>query len=172
VVFIDESGFRLLPMVVRTWAVRGQTPTLRAPLSWGHLAVIGALTDEGKLYTQVQRRGFRATDIIRFLRYLLRCLPGKLLLIWDGLPAHRSKRVKAFVAQESNARLEVWALPAYAPDLNPIEGVWSYLKCVMLPNLCAPTLNQLNQHLRRSLRLLRTQPSLLATYLRQPAIYL
>jgi DDE superfamily endonuclease len=58
IVFLDESGFRLLPLVVRTWALRGQTPILRVRLKWAHLSVMGAITHEGPLLTWIQKQAF------------------------------------------------------------------------------------------------------------------
>jgi transposase len=67
----------------------------------------------------------KAEQGVDFLRHLMRHLPGKLLIVWDGLPAHRSKLVKEFVAEQKG---QVWLerLPAYAPELNPVEYIWGY----------------------------------------------
>jgi transposase len=74
-------------------------------------------------------------QVVEFLQHLLRHLRGKLLVIWDGLPAHRSRVVKALLIQESQ-RLQVEFLPAYAPELNPVEYLWGYWKEHELPNFC------------------------------------
>jgi len=66
-------------------------------------------------------RGRRSSS---FLEHLLRHLPGKLLVIWDGLPGHRSRLVKDFVAAQQG-RLELERLTAYAPELNPVEYLWA-----------------------------------------------
>ena len=83
IVWVDESGFYPLPAVVRTWAPRGETPLLHALLTRDHLSVISGLTPDGQLLMQVQERSLRAPDVVRFLRHLLRHIPGKLLVIWD-----------------------------------------------------------------------------------------
>jgi hypothetical protein len=83
-VFVDEAGFYLLPMAVRTYAPRGETPLLRVPLTRDHLSAISAVTPRGKLYIMVQATAFDGPAIVRFLRHLLRHIPGKILLIWDG----------------------------------------------------------------------------------------
>ena len=85
-VFVDEAGFALLPAAVRTWAPRGQTPILRYRY-WEHLSVISAITADGDLYTMTQDKAIDSDAVVRFLKHLLRHLNGKLLLIWDGLPA-------------------------------------------------------------------------------------
>ena len=70
--FVDESGFYLLPMAVRTYAPRGQTPALKVKLTRDHLSAIGGITQKGRLFMQMQERAYRAEDVVRFLRLLLR----------------------------------------------------------------------------------------------------
>jgi hypothetical protein len=64
---------------------------LRVPLTRDHVSAISAVTPQGKLYIQMQNTAFDGPAIVRFLRHLLRHIPGKLLLIWDGLPAHHGQ---------------------------------------------------------------------------------
>jgi transposase len=149
IVWVDESGFYLLPGAVRTYAPRGQTPVLRLPLSRDHLSVISGITPEGRLLMLVQERAYRSPDVVRFLKHLLRHIPGKLLVIWDGAPIHRGQPVKDFLARGGAKRLRLEPLPGYAPELNPDEGIWTYLKRVELRNVCCRDL----KHLRRELRL-------------------
>jgi len=111
-------------------------PVLSLSLTRDHLSVIAALTPEGRLLTRTQKRAFNSTDIIRFLRHVLRHISGKLLVIWDGLPAHRSRNIKAFLSVGAAKRIHLERLPGYAPDLNPTDGIWQYLKYVELKNLC------------------------------------
>ena len=68
---MDESGFRPLPSVVRTWAPRGQTPLLREWLTWDHLSAISAITPAGELYLSIQERAFKGPDVVCFLQQLL-----------------------------------------------------------------------------------------------------
>jgi transposase len=154
-VFVDESGFRLLPMLVCTWALRGQTPVLTAPLSYDHLSVMGGITLDGRLFTWQLDHACHGDDCVYFLRHLLRHMEGKVLVIWDGLPAHRSQVVKDFLRDEAADRLWLVALPPYAPDLNPIEAIWNYLKRFELANLCSRSLDELRLHLRRAIERLR-----------------
>jgi transposase len=149
IVWVDESGFYLLPGAVRTYAPRGQTPILRLPLSRDHLAVISGITPDGRLLLHVQEHPYKSPDIVRFLKHLLRHIPGKLLVLWDGAPIHRGQPIKDFLAQGAAQRLQLERLPGYAPDLNPDEGIWTYLKHVELGNVCCHNL----MHLRRQLRL-------------------
>lgn len=134
-------------MVRRTYAPLGQTPILSVRLTYDHLAVIGALTADGRICMQIQDHSFKAPDVLRFVRLLLRKLPGKLLLIWDGAQIHRSKLLQHFLAQGGAERLHLECLPAYAPELNPQEGVWNLLKRRELKNLCARDLDHLAEEL-------------------------
>jgi transposase len=160
-VFIDEAGFYLLPMLVRTYAPMGQTPILRVPLSHEHLSAIGGITPQGRLFMQTQERAYRAEDVVRFLRLLLRKIPGKLLVIWDGSPIHRAKAIKAFLAAGAAKRLHLERLPGYAPELNPQEGVWNLLKRRELKNLCCQQLSDLRQALVRAKERLRHRRTIL-----------
>jgi transposase len=160
-VWIDQSGFYLLPLAVRTWAPCGQTPVLRAPLSHDHLSVIGAITAAGRLFLQAQERAYHSEDVVGFLRVLLRKIPGKLLVLWDGAPIHRGQPIKDFLRRGAAKRLHLEQLPAYAPDLNPAEGIWNYLKRVELANLCCPDLPALSLAWRRAKERLRHKRSVL-----------
>jgi hypothetical protein len=91
IVFVDESGFYLLPSVVRTFAPCGQTTVLRERLTRDHLSAISGVTPNGKLYMQVQATPFRSPAVVGFLRHLRRHIRGKVLVLWDGAPIHRSK---------------------------------------------------------------------------------
>lgn len=143
------------PRSRKSYAPAGATPVLRTPLPREHFSVIAGITPRGKLYLRVQERAFRGPDIVRFLRHLLRHIEGKLLLVWDGLPAHRGTVVKAFLGTEEGQRLHLERLPGYAPELNPEEGVWKHLKYVELKNLCCPDRENLRKELRRATERLR-----------------
>ena len=107
VIFADEAGFSPLPFVARTYAPRGQTPVLRAPLTHDHLSVISAITPDGRLFTHVQDKAIRAPAVVTFLRQLLRQVQGKLLVVWDGSPIHRAQPVKR-ASQRDEAAVAAW----------------------------------------------------------------
>lgn len=150
-------------MVVRTWAARGQTPILRVPLKWSRLSVISAITHEGRLLTRIQKKGFRSPQIVQFLKHILRHVEGNILLVWDNLAAHSSNLVKHFI--ESQERLEFLHLPLYAPDLNPVEFLWSYLKKTELANVCCQSLEQLRYEIRKALERVRHKPDVLIAFI-------
>ena len=173
-VCVDESAFTLLPACVATWAPRGQTPVLRAsarrdhlptPPRWG--GVISGITPAGKLYQQTLDHAVRGPDAVRFLWHLLRHIAGPVTVIWDGLPAHRGQVVRAFLSSAYGKRVHLERLPAYAPELNPDEGVWQHLKRVALANVCCQNLAELKKALRRAMLRLRQKSELIRSFFRQ-----
>jgi hypothetical protein len=123
IVFIGESGFYLLPMVVRSYAPRSLTPILKEYLSRDHLATIAGITLQGKLFLKAYEHPISSEEVIEFLNYLQRQIPGLLLVIWDGSPTHRSKRIKAYLSDGAAHRLHLERFPGIAPELNPTEWV-------------------------------------------------
>jgi transposase len=159
--FVDESGFYLLPGVVRTWAPLGQTPILRCPLTRDHYSVISAITPAGELYLALQEAAYDSLAVIAFLQQLLAQIPGKLLIVWDGAPIHRSKALKAFLAEQAAGRIWLEQMPGYAPDLNPDEGIWHYLKHVELKNRCCCDMAHLKAELLAAEERLRHKPDII-----------
>jgi len=155
ILWVDEAGFSLLPLAVRTWAPRGQTPLLRVKLTRDHLSTISAITLDGGLFMQVRQTSYDAAAVVGFLRVLLRKIPGKIILIWDQAPIHRGKEIKEFLKRGAAKRLHLEQLPSYAPDLNPDEGIWNYLKRVELGNVCCTDLDDLQKQLIRAKERLR-----------------
>jgi transposase len=168
IVFCDQSGFYLLPMVVRTYAPVGKTPILKENLTRDHLSAMSAITLDGKLYMTEQERAFKGGDVVRFLKHLMRQIPGKLLVIWDGSPIHRGGAVKDFLSSGASRLLKLEQLPGYAPDLNPDEGIWKHLKCVELKNLCCQSLAELRVELRKAKERLRHKRDVILGCIRQP----
>jgi transposase len=165
--FVDESAFYPLPGVIRTWAPRGQTPLLRQWLTHDHLSVISAVTPDGRLFLRMQEQSFESGSVIAFLDLLQEQIAGKLLVIWDGAPIHRSKLVKEYLAAGAAARLHLERLPGYAPELNPDEGIWHYLKHKELGNLCCRDLVHLREELMAAQQRLCQKPDVIRACFRQ-----
>lgn len=169
-VFEDESGFYLLPGVVRTYAPEADTPVLREKQTRDHLSVMGGMTPAGKVYTLVRQESFTGLHSVEFLQHLLRVAGARLLVIWDGSPIHRRAMVKEFVA---GTRGKVWleALPGYAPDLNPWdEGGWNHLKNVAMRNLVCHDLEELHQEFHLAIGRLRQRPHLVQSFFAQAGL--
>jgi len=134
-VFVDETGFSLVPSVANTWGIRGETPVLHHRMSWPKLSVISAVTTNPHIYTRLIDGSVRSKEVIQFVQHLLRQIPGKIILVWDRLSAHKSKQTRAAL-KEYGSRLTVYEFPPYAPELNPDEYVWTYMKTHGLQNYC------------------------------------
>jgi len=169
IVFVDESGLTERPHRCRTWAPRGQTPVLQYHFNWNLLSAIAGIT-WWSFYFRLFPGPIKGPQIVEFLTHLQRHLRGKLLVIWDGLPAHRSRVVRDYVAARRR-RITLEYLPGYAPELNPVEYVWGYWKHHELPNLCPKTFGQLSQHARAALRRMRRRPTLVAAFWQQAELF-
>jgi transposase len=129
IVFWDESGVSLLPVVRRTWAPVGSTPVLDHHFNWQRVSIAAALCygsrgGGARLAYQLRDRAYDTAALIDTLMRLRRFLAGeKATVLWDGLPAHRSRDMQRFLASQRRW-LVVERLPGYAPELNPVEGLW------------------------------------------------
>ena len=100
----------------------------------------------------------------------MRHVAGPLLVVWDGLPSHRSRLVRDFVA-DTEGRLVLERLPAYAPESNPVGYLWGHWKHYELPNFCPKDFAQLSLHARRALRRMRRRPQLVTAFWRQASLF-
>ena len=150
--FLDESGFLLIPNVRKTWAPVGCTPTVRHSYKRDKLSAISAVAVSPArarvgLYMHLHDDNITGAEVVVFLRHLLRHLRGPVVLLWDGGSIHKREDVTAF--RSRNPRLTVHRFPAYAPELNPDESVWTKMKHE-LANGAPEDLWQLDHQLRRS----------------------
>ncbi len=163
-VFVDESGFYLLPGRVRTYAPEGHTPILHEWQTRDHLSVMGGVTPTGRIYALVRQTSLNGLHTIEFLRHLIRHIGSRLLVIWDGSPIHRRAEVKDFLAGAEGRCVHVERLPPYAPDLTPVEGVWQHLKHVELRNMVFLDLEELHLELHLAIGRLRHKPRLIQSF--------
>jgi transposase len=170
--FEDESGFDLLPGLVRTSAPEGKTPVLREKATRDHLSVMGGMTLQGKVYTLVRQEPLNGLHTIEFLEHLGRVAGERLLVIWDGSPIHRRAAVIEFVAG-TRGKIRVEALPSYAPDLNPWdEGGWHHLKNVQLANVACHDLEELHEQFHLAVGRLRQKSHLIRSFFAQAGLSL
>jgi hypothetical protein len=145
-VFFDESGISLLPVTRRTWSPRGVTPVLRHRCNWKRASMAGALgyhaSDAGRgprLCFHVQKDSYDTVSLVGVLTQLKAFYQGqRVVLLWDGLGAHWSRAMLGWLDGQRDW-LTVERLPAYAPELNPVEGLWANLKAVELANFAGDT---------------------------------
>jgi len=122
-------------------------------------------------YFQLLPGTVKSPQLITFLSFLMRHIRRPMIVVWDRLPAHRSRAVREFVAQQ-NGRIELEYLPAYAPELNPTEYIWGYWKHHQLPNVCPRDWWDLDQRSRQALRRMRRRPRLIASFWKQAELCL
>jgi transposase len=142
---------------------------LQYHFNWKLLSAMAGITWR-QFYFRLFPGSIRGPQVIEFLTHLLRHIPGQLLVIWDGLPAHRSRLVQGWAAGQ-RTRLELERLPAYAPELNPVEYLWGYWKQHELPNFCPKNFVELSYHARRALRRMRRRPALICSFWRQAKLF-
>ena len=176
-VFLDESGLLMAPLVRRSWNPRGQTPVLyQRTRSHKKVSAIAALCiaprrDHIHLYFRLHPDvNINAGLVIEFLRHLVRQLDGPVVLVWDRLLAHRAKKVQAFIRDTPD--LHVYLLPPYAPELNPVENVWGYLKMNPLSNRPFFDVDSLAQATRHHGRSIQRKQSLLRSFVKHSPLSL
>lgn len=168
VVFIDETGFSEHPPLRRSWAPRGETPVVRVRgRSWKRMSAIGGLAyrpgrKAPRIFLTLHEETTRTCHILRFLSHLRRHIKGRVLVVWDGLKAHHSASVSD---QLTGYGWHAERLPAYAPELNPVEGAWSWTKSGSLANRGEEELPALVAAVRRAVRRLRRAPAVLGGFL-------
>ena len=125
--FLDEAGFDSEPRLGRTYGLKGQTPVGPATGQRQKVNVISAVTASGAFWCQIYTERLHAQLFVQFLREFMRGRSGTVYLVVDGHPAHKANAVKSLI-KEMEGKLELHFLPPYAPDLNPDEFVWAYMK--------------------------------------------
>lgn len=114
----------------------------------------------------------RSAQLVEFLQALRGHLRGKrLLIIWDGLGTHKSRLVGQWL-EAQNGDVHIEFLPPCAPELNPVEQIWNYLKNREIPNLCAANLAQVGDIARRRLKSMQRRPSLIRSFWQQTELAL
>ena len=125
--FLDEAGFQSDPPLGRTYGLKGKTPVVQTSGQRQSLNVISAVNARGEFWAVTYTGKLDAESFVVFLRNFMQGRTDKVFLVVDGHPAHKANLVKAYV-KSLQGRLELHFLPPYAPDLNPDEFVWSYMK--------------------------------------------
>jgi transposase len=175
IAFIDEAGMMMAPLVRRTWAPRGATPTIyQRGRSHNKVSVIGAIctSPHGRrlrmFFRLYPNENVDAALCVDFLRQLRQNIKGPIIVVWDRLLAHRSKKVKRHLEQERRITLEY--LPPYAPELNPIEYMWGYVKMNPMANFTPTTDEELLAKTKSAICETRCQRDLLRSFIRHSGL--
>jgi transposase len=169
IVFVDESGISERPTRVRTWAPRGQTPVIQFHFNWNHVSVIAGLTRTNCLF-RLHEGSIKKEEIVEFLKALQAHLKQPLLVIWDGLKAHRSRFVREYL-DSLGGHIQIAFLPPYAPDLNPVEYLWAWLKRHALANFCPDNLTELRTVARDKLKSAQRRRSIIVACWKQAELF-
>jgi transposase len=160
----------MAPLVRRSWAPCGQTPRLyQRTRSHQKVSVIGALVvsparDRVRCYFRLHpQTNLNAPRIVAFLHQLTRQIKTPMVLVWDRLQAHRGKAVHTFLREHPMVRSVL--LPPYAPELNPIEFAWGYLKTHPLANFAPSDATQLADATRRHAKAIQKNQNVLRSFI-------
>lgn len=166
VFFEDEAGIHLTPTVGYTWGPVGQRPTVPVTGKRGCISTMSAVTPSGRLFFMIPREKVNAAVFVSFLQGLLREYPRrKIFVVADQASSHTAAATREFV--NSQARLRLYFLPPYSPDLNPDEKVWNDLKN---RELCAHNATDklaLRKKTHRALRRMMGYPSQIRSYFKR-----
>jgi transposase len=175
-VFLDESGLLMAPLVRRTWAPVGNTPILyQRTRARERVSMIAAITVSprrrrvGLYFSLLPNENVSTPHVLRFIRDLRRHLGSPIIVVWDRLNVHRSAWTR--VRQRSRS-IHIAFLPPYAPELNPVEMFWSYLKMNPLANHAASDVEELASRAERHVRCIANDQLLLRSFLRATPLFL
>ena len=173
--FQDESGVSQRPSIRRTWAPKGETPVLIHAFNWSTISVCAAMGfrwdgRRSQLFFQTRKGSYNSESLIAFLQDLRRHLRSKkAILVWDGLPAHKSQKMKEYLhSQRSWLRIE--RLPGYAPDLNPVETLWGNVKGQELANRCSKDLDEVVTSVESGFKRVRESRTLPFSFLKHAGL--
>jgi transposase len=137
--------------------------------NWKSLSAVAGLTLLN-FYFRLYASSVKGPQVVDFLSALMRHIRQPLIVVWDRLPAHRSGLVRDYI-ESLGGRIQVEYLPAYAPELNPVEYIWAHWKQHELPNVCPKDFWQLSEGARRTLRRMRRRPRLITAFWKQASLW-
>jgi transposase len=169
-VFVDETGFMMTSVVRRTFAAPGSTPVNKISDPHGRISVIGAICippDRRNLtwhyYMLDNNTNFCGPNIVDFLKQLVAQISGPFTLVWDSIIIHWSNVATGYLSQVPHVKSELF--PPYAPELNPVDRAWFYIKYDRLPNFCPPNIAMLRPAINRELQRLQRSQRLLRSFI-------
>lgn len=164
--FQDESGISLTAVMGKTWAPKGQTPVVKTTGKRGGLCVTSAISPAGKMIFRIEKDKERinAEKHIEFLQQIIKHHPNrKIIVIEDNARPHIAKKVDNFVAQNKN-KFAIYRIPSYAPELNPDEHVWEYLKAYKLKAHQAQNKAELRRLVKRKMQGIQRKKGLVNSF--------
>ena len=169
IVFIDESGLSQRPTRVRTWALKGHSPVVQFCFNWDHVSVIAGMHFRGVCF-RIHEGSVKKEEVVEFLKALKAQYRRPLLVLLDSARPHRSLLVRDYV-DSTEGHIQISFLPAYAPELNPVEYLWAWLKRHALANFCPDTLAELQHTARGKLKSAQRRSAIIASCWAQAALF-
>jgi transposase len=169
VYFWDEAGFRADGVQGKTWGVRGERPVVQRPGQRQSISAASAVNASGAFWYCTYPGGLNATLFVLLLRQMMRGRKTPVHLVVDGLPAHKTAEVNSYVASTSG-RLTLHILPGYAPDLNPDELVWSYMKQTGVARKPLRRGEKLAEKIEAQLAAIKRLPHLVRSFFKAPDV--
>jgi transposase len=167
--FWDESGFRADAVHGKTWAERGKTPMVSRPGQRLGISAASAVNAKGAFWFATYQGGLSGALFVELLKGLMYLRKKPLHLVVDGLPAHKNKVVKDYVAS-TEGRLTLHFLPGYAPDLNPDELVWSHAKRTDVARKPLQKGEKLEERVHNQLQAIADDPKLVRSFFKHPSV--
>lgn len=176
IVFQDESGVSQKPPIRKTWAPRGQTPVIIHPFNWKKLSICSFLVyrwdgKRARVYFQITPDSYNKEKLIEALKEMKKHFRGqKVILVWDGLPAHKSCLMREYLRGQKDW-LQVVQFPGYAPDVNPVESLWGNIQRNELANRLVDDLGGVVQGIGAGFRRVTSQRHLLFSFLHHAGLF-
>jgi transposase len=167
--FWDESGFRADAVQGKTWGVRGCTPVVEVPGPRQSVSAASAVNAKGAFWFVTYKGGMTAELFVALLKHMMRGRRKPLLLVLDSLPAHKARMVRDYVAS-TNGKLELHFLPGYAPELNPDELVWNYVKRTGTAKSPLAFGESLQDRIEADLQAVQDDQALVRAFFRAPSV--
>ena len=167
--FWDESGFRADVVQGTTWGVKGCTPIVAVPGTRQSVSAASAVNAKGAFWFATYQGAMSAELFIAMLGHIMRRRKKPLFLILDSLPAHKAKVVQNYV-NSSGGKLELYFLPGYAPELNPDELVWNYMKRTGTAKQPLRKGDQMQARIEADLQAIHRNPNLVRSFFRAPSV--
>lgn len=161
--FQDESGLSLIPVLGKTWSLKGKTPIIHVTGKKGGLCLSSAISPAGRMLFRIEKKRVNSKIFIDFLKKIMKHHPNrKIIVVVDRAPPHRAKAVEKFVSE--NKGFALYYLPPYSPELNPDENVWGYLKNKKMKTHTATSKDELKSIAKASMHSIQKQPSLIQSF--------
>ena len=165
----DETGVRSTDQRGRGYSLKGETPVMRKTGKQFGLTMISAVNNRGKLYFMFCKKGVNSQTFIRFMNKLIKSQKGKIFLIVDNLPAHKTKMVKSW-SEKHRSRLSLFYLPAYSPELNPDEYLNQDLKVNITGKVSLESVDDLKKGVAKFMHRRKKDPKQVKKYFHHPKV--